>query len=95
MIVNYFGATWCGHCKMAKPYVKSKETELALDGHEVIFWDADDNETEDIMERYGVKALPTMVFIKDGEEFFRMNGWSKGESEKVFDNATSGDVVKM
>jgi thiol-disulfide isomerase/thioredoxin len=85
MFVNYFGTSWCGPCKIGKPYIKSRMLEFENDGHEIVFWDGDQEESQDIMERYSIEAFPTIVFVEKGEEKSRMKGWEKGKSEKIFE----------
>ena len=89
MIVNYFGASWCGPCKKAKPFVQSKEAELKNAGHEVVFWDIDEDESEDMVERYDVSGVPTLIFVKDGELVGTMRGWNDPESKVEFEKIVS------
>ena len=59
----FFGATWCAPCSTLKPIWKklSEETE------DVEFVTVDiDNEPE-LASKYSVSAVPTILFLKDGE----------------------------
>jgi thioredoxin 1 len=91
MIVNYFGAKWCGPCKRAKPYIQGKEEELKGDGHEVIFWDIDDDESEDMCERYEISGVPAIIFVKDGEVVGEIRGWND-EGSARFDAIVKENV---
>ncbi len=67
--VLYFTAEWCNPCQRTKPVAE----ELKRDGIiEFMFVDAD-SETE-LIQKFGIKSIPTYILIKDGEEVKRMNG---------------------
>lgn len=59
-----FQATWCGACQQDKPELATLDSEL-----EVVRIDAD--QRPDLVERFGVTALPTYVVMKDGREVGR------------------------
>ncbi len=63
VIVDYW-ATWCGPCKMLNPIVEELAGEL--DG-QVIFgkMNVEKNMTG---TKYGVSALPTLMFFKGGQK---------------------------
>ncbi len=56
-------ATWCGPCKMLSPIVDEVADEEK--GIKVVKVDADSN--EEICSKYGVRSIPTLLFIKNGE----------------------------
>lgn len=67
-----FWATWCGPCKMVAPIVNQIAEEY--DGKlRVVKVDADDN--PDIVERYGVMGIPTLMLFKNGEAVERITGY--------------------
>lgn len=67
-----FWATWCGPCKMVAPIVNQIAEEY--DGKlRVIKVDADAN--PDIIERYGVMGIPTLMLFKQGEAVERVTGF--------------------
>ena len=58
-----FWAEWCGPCKMIGPLVEELANEYA--GKAVIGkLDVDNN--PEIPMKYGVRAIPTVIFLKDG-----------------------------
>lgn len=59
-----FFATWCGPCS-----VVSKQLE-GLDLQEVDL----DQDTEGLATKYKIRNVPTLVFLKDGEEVDRHSG---------------------
>jgi thioredoxin len=62
VVVDYF-ATWCGPCQTIKPVYH----QLAVDTPEAIFLSVDVDENEDLALEYGVNAMPTFHFLKDGQ----------------------------
>ena len=67
-----FTAGWCQPCKMIEPIVK----QLAQDWDgkvKVVKLDADEN--PNIMTKYGVLGIPTLMLFKSGEVKERMTGY--------------------
>ena len=70
-IVVDFWATWCGPCKRLAPVIE----ELAKDfDGQAIVGKCDVEEDEDLAMRFGVRNIPTVVFIKGGQEVDRSVG---------------------
>ncbi len=59
-----FWAPWCGPCRMLAPVID----ELAedFDGKANIC-KVNTDEQQDLAVKYGVRSIPTIVFMKDGE----------------------------
>ena len=61
-----FWATWCGPCKMLSPVIDGLadryEGKVNVD------------EEPDLARRFGVMSIPTVVFLKNGQEFDRKVG---------------------
>ncbi len=59
-----FWAVWCGPCRMIAPIVEEMATEY--DGKAVIGKvDVDNN--QDVAMKYGIRNIPTVLFVKNGE----------------------------
>ena len=70
-VVIDFWANWCTPCKMLSPIIDELEDDY--EGRVYIGKvNVDDN--DDTVEKYGIRNLPTIVFIKEGEEIGRMAG---------------------
>jgi len=85
------GASTCIPCKMMQPIMK----EITADYKglvNVIFYDL--NKDRQAGQKYGVRVMPTQVFLdKDGREFFRHEGfYPKEEIEKMLKE--KGGVTK-
>jgi thioredoxin 1 len=65
-----FYATWCGPCKAMMPTI-NRLSETAL--FEVEKIDVDEN--PDMASKYGIRGIPTLVFVNDaGEILWRKSG---------------------
>lgn len=61
-VVVDFNATWCGPCKNIAPKIE----ELSRDYHMITFLSVDVDNLSDVAENFKVSAMPTFVFIRDG-----------------------------
>lgn len=68
-ILDFF-ATWCGPCKMIAP----KYSELSAKYPHVGFYSIDVDKMPDAAQEYRVRAMPTFVFCKQGNELERFEG---------------------
>ncbi|PVD35778.1 hypothetical protein C0Q70_02742 [Pomacea canaliculata] len=62
LVVVDFYATWCGPCKMIAP----KLEEWSQNEPSVLFVKVDVDEVEELAAEYGVSAMPTLMFFKNG-----------------------------
>ena len=63
-VVVDFWATWCGPCKRVAPLVEQLAEEYA---EQAIVGKCDIEEDEDLPMRFGIRNIPTILFIKNGE----------------------------
>jgi len=63
-LVDFF-ATWCGPCKMIAPVLEGLDKTGELKEVKIIKVDVD--ELPPLAERYGVQAIPTLLYLKDGK----------------------------
>ncbi len=59
-----FWASWCGPCRMLSPIVE----ELAGEMPEVNFAKVNVDDEPDLANRFGINAIPTLVFLKGGAQ---------------------------
>ena len=66
-----FWAPWCGPCRMLAPVID----ELAedFDGKANIC-KVNTDEQQDLAVKYGIRSIPTILFMKDGEVVDQMIG---------------------
>jgi thioredoxin 1 len=59
-----FWAEWCGPCKVIAPIIE----ELAEDyGDQAVIGKVNVDENSDISIKYGIRNIPTVLFLKNGE----------------------------
>lgn len=69
------GSTTCIPCKQMQPIMKEIETEFPADV-KVVFYDINVPSEKEKAMNYGIRVIPTQVFLdKDGKEFYRHEGF--------------------
>lgn len=71
LIVIDFWAEWCGPCKMIAPLVEELATEYE---GKALIGKCDVDENNEIAVTYGIRNIPTLLFIKNGEVVDRLVG---------------------
>ncbi|MDR2907821.1 MAG: thioredoxin [Bacteroidales bacterium] len=59
-----FWAEWCGPCRMLTPIIEEMSTEYE---GKAIIGKVDVDSAPGIASKYGVRNIPTVIFIKNGE----------------------------
>lgn len=67
-----FHAEWCGPCKLQKPILDKFAKENNID---VEYVDVDEN--PEIAQKYGIRSVPTMIYVKNGEAVQTLVGLHK------------------
>lgn len=62
-VVVDFWAAWCGPCRMIAPIIEELASEYE---GKVKVGKLDVDENQQIAIRYGVRSIPTVLFLKDG-----------------------------
>ena len=65
--ILYFSANWCGPCKQLGPIMESLSGQINYRKINV------DNDTE-LSTKYGVRNIPTLVLLDNGEVVNRTTG---------------------
>ncbi|ETN42133.1 thioredoxin [Cyphellophora europaea CBS 101466] len=66
VLVDCF-ATWCGPCKMIAPKVSAMSQEEKYKDS-VDFYKIDVDEVPDVAQELGIRAMPTFLVFKNGEQ---------------------------
>jgi thioredoxin 1 len=67
-----FGAEWCQPCKVMQPHFDSFKESKSDGAVEIQAVDVDEN--RDLVKEYGIRSIPTTIFIKGGTEVERVTG---------------------
>jgi thioredoxin 1 len=68
-VVDFY-ADWCGPCQTMKPIFEKVGSELKG----INFFKVNVDECADTSSLYGVRSIPTIIFMKDGKEVERVLG---------------------
>lgn len=70
-VVVDFWAPWCGPCKAIGPTLEKLAEEFG-DRVKFVKCNVDDNPITP--SKYGIRAIPTLIFFKDGADIERITG---------------------
>lgn len=69
-----FWAPWCNPCRAMSPTIESLMQEHNHEGSNIEISKIDVDTNPQLTEKYSIRSIPTLVFLKDGEEFDRKSG---------------------
>lgn len=70
MVLVDFWAEWCGPCKMLSPILDEISNEMT----DVQFTKINVEENQQVAQKMGITALPTLVLYKNGEVVEQIRG---------------------
>ncbi len=70
VLADFFSET-CGPCKMLSFILTDVDKEL---GDKLMILKTDFDRNKELCDKFDVKAYPTLIFFRDGEEVKRMQG---------------------
>lgn len=72
-----FWAPWCAPCKMLTPVIDALAEDFEGKAN---ICKVNTDEEQDLAVKYGVRSIPTIIFIKDGELVHTMVGASSKQA---------------
>ena len=70
MILDFW-ATWCGPCQMVGPMIDEIAEEF---NGKIIVGKGNVDENSDLPSQYGIRNIPTILFVKGGEMVSKLVG---------------------
>ena len=82
-LVIDFWATWCGPCRMVAPIISEMAEKY---GDKIVVGKCDVEESDDVAAEFGIRNVPTVVFMKGGEVVDKLVGaMPKAKFEEKFE----------
>ncbi len=82
-----FWAPWCGPCHVVAPTLEKLAAEYA---DQILIAKVNTDDNPDYAMRYGVQGIPTLLFVRDGQEVDRLIGaWPYPEIKQRIDKVLS------
>ena len=89
-VMLYFGAKWCGPCKLLKQNLTDEEFMKSMKKLKVAYLDVDNVNIQNLVDKYNVQSLPTQIFIKLDDnkiiEVSKIEGYDVNRLKKEYNN---------
>lgn len=66
-----FGATWCSPCKTLKPIFEKVSQMEEFKDIEFIEYDIEEEDAEDLVLKYGIRSVPTVVLLDENDNVLK------------------------
>ena len=76
-VVIDFWAEWCGPCRMIGPIVEELASEYT---DQVVIGKCDVDENNVVATKFGIRNIPTVLFLKNGELVDRQVGYASKDA---------------
>ena len=68
MKILKFSATWCGPCKTLAPIFEKVKNMEEFDEVSFQEFDVDDDDSAELIEKYSIRNVPTIMFVDENNE---------------------------
>ena len=75
-----FYAEWCGPCKAMGPAIEALALEYNVEGSDIEIKKANVDQEKELSQKYAVRSIPTLIFLKDGEQADKLVGLQTKDS---------------
>ena len=79
-VIIDFWASWCGPCKMIAPKIETLSEKFTS----VIFCKVNVDENADLVKKYEIKSIPTLIAVCNQKEVSRHTGKASDEELRDF-----------
>ncbi|CAA6817603.1 MAG: Thioredoxin [uncultured Sulfurovum sp.] len=76
-VIVDFWAEWCGPCRMINPLIE--ELSSTYEGR-IIVGKVNVDEQKELVNKYGIRTVPTVYFVKNGEPKEKFTGSESKEN---------------
>lgn len=85
VLVDFY-SPWCGPCKRLSPVLDGLADKLKR-GQKIVKVNMD--KSNDLAQRFGISAVPTLILLKNGQEVDRMQGFVGEQTIVEFMNSAN------
>ena len=91
LLLLYFGAVWCGPCKVLKEKLKDENLMSKYDKMVSIYINVDNENFSEILQTYQISSLPTQIItiLKDNQllNIHKLEGYNWNKLESMYEDS--------